>query len=388
MNLVDGATEQELWKNQARLSEIVGNITRGRSRNAWMAVLGGFSFVFVALFLGAVGAQEENTAADQPYEYLPDFTYLQKDSLQYPTCELTSDLGESPLTSMADYAFLAGLAYRDVEGTQGALDGWFGLSDINATDRNDVVEMWRADNDVQASVSFKLVTVPGDDGNVGDYAYVLIRGTQNNWDMLTDVQLWGAAALMQALRALLPLGEIWTPIIAQLIQVINTVESSSIERVSFYKVTTKFVKYLQKETDYIGVGVTGHSLGGGLAIITGAQTMTPAVALSGPNAMLTRRSLDPPVSSGDLDSQTFNIIPERDVVPMLDDVAQNFQHIRCNTGANDPIGCHDSTRSLCELLFTCGSKKRPTLCECVQLFGYPEPDPTGNRTFDEACPGL
>jgi lipase ATG15 len=204
--------------------------------------------------------------------------------------------------------------------------------------------------------------------------------------MLTDVQLWGAAALMQTLRALLPLGEIWTPIIAQLIQVINTVESSSIERVSFYKVTSRFVRYLKNETDYTGVGVTGHSLGGGLAIITGAQTDTPAVALSGPNAMLSRRSLDPQISSNELDSKTFNIIPERDVVPMLDDVAQNYQQIRCTTGANDIIGCHDSTRSLCEIIFTCGSQMRPALCECVQLFHYPEPDPTGTRTFAEACP--
>lgn len=383
MDLVDGDTEKELWKNQSRLNEIVGNITRGRSRGAWMSVLAGFGFVFVALFLGAVGSQEENTTADQPYNYLPDFVYLQEDSLQYPTCVLSNERGNSPLSSMADYAFLSGLAYRDVNGTQDALDGWFGPSGTTATDMDDVVETWRTDNDVQAAVSFKLVTFPVDEG---EFAYVLIRGTKNNWDMLTDIQLWGAAALMQTLRALLPLGEIWTPIIAQLIQLINTVESSSIERVSFYKVTSNFVWYLKNETDYIGVGVTGHSLGGGLAIITGAQTDTPAVALSGPNAMLTRRSLDPPVSSGDLDSKTFNIIPERDVVPMFDDVAQNFQHIRCNTGANDPIGCHDSTRSLCEIIFTCGSQSRPTLCECVRLFGYPEPTPTGNRTFAEACP--
>jgi hypothetical protein len=84
---------------------------------------------------------------------------------------------------MADYAFLAGLAYRDVGGTQSALDGWFGPSGRNATDRDDIVETWRADNNVTAAVSFKLVTFPVGDS---DFAYVLIRGTKNNWDMLTD----------------------------------------------------------------------------------------------------------------------------------------------------------------------------------------------------------
>lgn len=38
-----------------------------------------------------------------------------------------------------------------------------------------------------------------------------IRGTQNAWDMLTDAQLWSAAAMMQMHRELLPLGTIWTP---------------------------------------------------------------------------------------------------------------------------------------------------------------------------------
>lgn len=38
-----------------------------------------------------------------------------------------------------------------------------------------------------------------------------------------------------------------------------------------------------------------------------------------------RRSFDPMISVEDLDRFTFNIVPERDVVPMLDDKAQNYQ---------------------------------------------------------------
>jgi hypothetical protein len=41
----------------------------------------------------------------------------------------------------------------------------------------------------------------------------MIRGTQNNWDMLADSQLWSAAALMQVVRLILPVGELWTPIL-------------------------------------------------------------------------------------------------------------------------------------------------------------------------------
>jgi lipase ATG15 len=72
---------------------------------------------------------------------------------------------------------------------------------------------------------------------------------------------------------------------------------------------------------------------------------------------------------------------------MIDDVAQNFQHIRCEAGLTDVIGCHNSIRSLCEINYSCGSRNRPVLCVCVTEFGYPEPTPKDgtNRTFQEAC---
>jgi lipase ATG15 len=133
------------------------------------------------------------------------------------------------------------------------------------------------------------------------------------------------------------------------------------------------------------VQVTGHSLGGGLSIITGAQARIPAVALSGPNALISGRSFDPPVTPDMLNRYTFNIIPNRDVVPLLDDVADQLQYIRCNTEMNDFVGCHDSTRSLCEIIHTCGTGPRPAICECTTLYGYPKPVTLGNRTFDEVC---
>ena len=62
MDLVDGANEYELWKNQSRLNEIVGNITRGRSLGVWLSVLGSLGFAFLALMLGAVGSGAEDQA--------------------------------------------------------------------------------------------------------------------------------------------------------------------------------------------------------------------------------------------------------------------------------------------------------------------------------------
>ena len=104
----------------------------------------------------------------------------------------------------SDFAFLAGIAYRSDEMAQEDLDGWFGVG--NATLDVELVDEYRTQAGTSSAVSFKLVVFP-----VSNYAYVLIRGTTNNWDMLTDAQLWSAAALFQALRELLPVGAMWTP---------------------------------------------------------------------------------------------------------------------------------------------------------------------------------
>ena len=389
IDLVDGKSERELWKNQSRLDDIVGNITRGRSRRFWVLLISVIAFAYLALFAGALGTDQESEEIEDPsYTYLNDFEYQPvEDSLRYPTCHITSDLQESPLTSMADYIFLARVAYRG-NITQQELDSWFGEG--VAEDQPSLVSSYREENSVDSQVSFKLITYPmreSTDGVSRDFAYLAIRGTTNQWEALTDAQLWSPAFMMQFLRELLPFGSIWAPVMPSFIRALTAIESNSIEEISFYKDTVRFAEFLQSG-DYGGVAVTGHSLGGGLSMMTGAIAHVPSVALSGPNTMLTRRSLDPPVSTEELDRYTFNIIPERDIVPMIDDRAQNFQQIRCNADYTDVIGCHDTTRALCEAIYTCGSDGRPPLCECVTLFGFPEPqpiDPNSGITFAEAC---
>lgn len=141
------------------------------------------------------------------------------------------------------------------------------------------------------------------------------------------------------------------------------------------------------DKNFEDIQVTGHSLGGGLAIITGAQANIPAIALSGPNALIGRDTFDPPLSTEALNTMTFNVIPDRDIVPRFDDHGKLFQQINCLAGSNDLIGCHNSFRSLCEIIYTCGTMGRPALCECHTLFGYPKPKANENATqsFDEAC---
>jgi lipase ATG15 len=98
-------SQSQRWREMSRVNEIVGSITTGRSRNFWMALLGITGLMFLALFFMAVLSQTDSANADAsifdiPYVFLDDFEYIQRDSLRYPACQLSNDLGESPLTSM------------------------------------------------------------------------------------------------------------------------------------------------------------------------------------------------------------------------------------------------------------------------------------------------
>eukprot|EP00970_Alexandrium_tamarense_P019645 scaffold14313_cov200-Alexandrium_tamarense.AAC.9 len=202
---------------------------------------------------------------------------------------------------------------------------------------------------------------------------------------MTDAQLWLSAFLFQGLRFILPLGNVFTPILHRVIEFVTTLESDKISKVSFYKETTAFVLWLQRRG--FDVQVTGHSLGGGLALITGSQAGVATVGMSAPNAILSRDTFDPPLTIEQLNTFTLNVVPARDLVPMIDDKAMLYQNINCTADRNDIAGCHSIVRSLCEIQFSCGSDGRPVLCECVLDYKYDEPTPIGNvsTSFKEAC---
>jgi len=382
LNNINGDTAENKWENKSRLNTIVDAISNSRTKLLWMSILGVGGFAFLAIFLGAVGSSTENTG-NEFLTFLPDFSYPpQSDDMRYATCTLTNirgGFGDNAM--MMDYIFLASLAYVRDNITDVALNTWFGEG--VAINEEETVDTFRAEYDEgDTPVYFKLFNFP--DIKLG---IISIRGTSNNWDMLADSQLWSAAALMQGVRFFLPAGEIWTPILNEIVFWINRLQGEALDKISFYRLTTQFANYLKNDTEFNDIQVTGHSLGGGLAMITGAQASIPAVGVSGPNALISGRSLDPPVTSEQMNQYTFNIVPRRDIVPMLDDKADQFQYIRCESAMNDFVGCHFSKRSLCEVQYTCGTNGRPAICECVTEYGYPKPTPINgtDRTFEAAC---
>ena len=363
-----GAQERKNWKKKSLLYHIVafGGDT-ARVFWTWIYVLSVVFFIFIVIL--AANYNPEETAeltSSQLMAPAGNYTYPPQPNLPYPTCRLKKGLGQD--IALADFAFLSKLAYTSDENAETYLDLWFGKG-VAKLDTATIDEFKNSPSYIYtfgSAVSYKYVTFPYE-------AVVTIRGTQTVWDLAADAQLWLPAGLFQGLRALLPLSEVFTPILNHMVWIVNALETDSTKRVSFYRETTGFVKYLKDIKQVKQLQVTGHSLGGGLAIITGAQSDTNAVAISGVNAMLSRRTFIPPLSAEALDTFTFNVIPARDVIPMVDDVARLYQNINCRAAANNFFGCHDSSRSICEIQYTCGSGERPVLCECVMDYGYPEP---------------
>lgn len=253
------ATKDEDWREKNRLAKIVAKISQGARRDTWVTVITTFVFIFLLLFLSAFGAGSNAGGETTTDNLLSDFRYNPlPETFKYTTCSLTSDFAMpgSNETALADYTYLAGIAYTGPEYMKDVLDAWFGEG--VAQDNNDFVTTYRESlKGADSAVHYKLITFTQNP----DFGIVLIRGTNNGWDMISDAQLWSAAWLAQAVRAILPLGEIWNPILEELVELIGILQNDSLKKVAFYVQTSNFVKYLRSNNKFGTLRVTGHSLG-------------------------------------------------------------------------------------------------------------------------------
>ncbi|KAL7556733.1 hypothetical protein ACA910_005158 [Epithemia clementina (nom. ined.)] len=378
--------QQRRWNEQSRLYQILTHVTQGPSRTLWINVF--VLLVFgVALFtLGALSQSAEDSVSDaDEIILLPrnNYSYPPQPNLPYPTCALAKGLGlpGGNATALADYAFLAVMAYQPPGTFQDKLDQWFGPR-VAKDELGIVLEFRQRVQGGNAAVSYHLVTFPEAGG-----AVLVVRGSTTAWEWLTDAQLWSGAAIAQAVRGLMPIGEVFTPIIHQLLKAVSILESDNLDEVALYRQTTQFIRELQSSGNYTWIHITGQSLGGGITLITAAQTGIPGIAISGPNNKLSRKTFDPSFSEGSINQFLFNVIPQRDIIPRIDDVGMQHQQIQCRAKKNDLFGCHSSIRSLCEIMYTCGSYNRPPLCECATKFGYPEAQNVvgDSTTFTDFC---
>lgn len=219
------------WTKQSRLAKIVNSVNRSKFGPFWFNALTFFLFVLVGLLAIATATKGEKNFDLSTNTYLKDFYYEQQKDLPYPTCnigkgEMMGLNGASSLR-LSDYVFVAGLAYSDPTVTQPQLDKWFGEG--SARDENKYVEKHRAEVNDRSAVTYKLISFDREKGKKA-MGLISIRGTTTAWDALTDIQLWSAAAIFQMLRELLPGGQVFSPILNHLVNMISWLASESINR--------------------------------------------------------------------------------------------------------------------------------------------------------------
>jgi len=404
-----------LLRRRARLAALIDRVSDRDSMHCWMWFFG-ILIVLFGVFAWSASSQQQGEGFDYKVKvpagetFLGEgFYYEPQDYLTYPTCrvsknfDLTTAPEEEDTTQLMDVAWLAAMSFAAPNESVPLINQWYGTqlprspynpwdrTNLNTTivDEYEFVEEWKRANGITVPASFKFFTFPENPGA----GLVSIRGSESLLDWLVDAQLWMGAGLAQIVRALIPFGWIFNPVLDELVNLINWVENENLKQISYYQVTTQFVNDMKttggagRRQPYDRMRVTGASLGGGLAIITGAQTNATTVAISGLNAMLSRRTFRPPLTKEALDTHVMNVVPARDIIARIDDAADLTLRTQCRAPKNSLMGCHSMWRSVCETAYQCGSMGRPILCWCTKKYGYPDPLPYPNttKTWGEAC---
>lgn len=391
----DGEAEEkkkrmQILRARAIGSEVMGKITTSKTVYFWMLFYFGLGGFYI---LCTIAAQYADGAIPQggrpPIRLLDDFYYPPQEDLSYPFCKVAKgfDFTTSGFSYVYDYNMLAALAYETPNVTGYLLDRWFGWEDA-LVDETPFVTAWREKtNNAGNPVSFKLFSIRGLPGT----AVVSIRGTQTAEDRLLNGQLYMSSILTQIVRYIQPFAWLWSPIWDDLIASVSWVSSERLNKAAYYRITTQFVNdvihnnFTHDGKSYHTLRTTGVSLGGGIALITGAQTGAYTLAIAGVNPTLGRLTFDPPISLEALNTRVLNVVPDRDFISHIGDPPRLTQKLECRSLPSDIGSCHSFWRIFCEFLYTCGSKPRPVLCTCAEKFGYPEPIQNGTRTFTEAC---
>jgi len=174
------------------------------------------------------------------------------------------------------------VSYEEPENSQQLLDAWFGPGYV--FDESDFVAKHRASTGTdRIPVWFKLFSLNTTAATDGvKTGIVSVRGSDTSIDWLVNMQLWLSSGMAEFIYRIVPLNFIFSPIIDDMVTVVNLIQSESLKKVSYYNVVAAFCRDIIDDLKlYDKLRLTGASLGGGIAIIAGAQANIPAVAISG-----------------------------------------------------------------------------------------------------------
>ncbi|KAI9183667.1 hypothetical protein H9P43_004585 [Blastocladiella emersonii ATCC 22665] len=154
---------------------------------------------------------------------------------------------------------------------------------------------------------------------------VAVRGTASIGDALQDAYIWATPSLIKMSSSLGSLASVWPArLTAWFVKFIT--DNVAFTGILYYEPVTDLVADLVARNRT--VVMAGHSLGGGIAQIVAAKKGVPAMALSSPGLGLSYLNYN--VTADAIARWSFNVVPFKDPVPMLDSQISTLMHIPCD----------------------------------------------------------
>ena len=97
--------------------------------------------------------------------------------------------------------------------------------------------------------------------------------------------------------------------------------------------------------------VIGHSLGGGVAKISGIKAGVKSVAFNSPGLLFSAQRLD--LRTNDINAGVVNIRSETDAISAIDSLGGVVQTIKCFEANGDWVSCHSVINQAAELQAAC-----------------------------------
>jgi len=180
----------------------------------------------------------------------------------------------------------------------------------------------------------------------------VIRGTQTPLDIMQDLNIWSPIAIAQLAGMF---GPDLSTTAARSVLVFSTVMYGQWIQKDYYANFLSHVKTRIKAEPDRRYYLTGHSLGGGLAKLVGAETLVTSITFSSPGLRSTSILLQDKVKQAEAQERlhrlSYTVVPDNDIVPRVDTQVGTAFHVGCRQG---PLGCHSIGETLCELITHCG----------------------------------
>ncbi|KAA8497993.1 hypothetical protein FVE85_5578 [Porphyridium purpureum] len=341
----DGIEEDQVFL--ASLSRDLYSFYRGRWVIIWLSTI----MVIVGLCMLILYGQSASInrpvgafATGSPILPNPGFN----NQLVYLCGNTTAPLQPNYNLTMLDYAFLSAAAYIPVQSIQSVMQIWF-------PDRF-VVARTPQGNGTREAYFYDFYDP------LLDISVIAIRGTTEWYDWIQDADIWLEAGILQLYTIAFPFGLAYEPAFPNAVKLMGGFLDILVEREDrFYGVPVQqYVKSI--ESNRSDIVYTGHSLGGGLALILGSIDGFSAFGMSAPGLLYTRGKFDIPAIN--VTRTAFNVQPFHDLVPKIDKQALMLQKINCDF---DPFTCHSIDITICQIQSICG-------------------DPAGRQVEDDSNP--